>query len=136
MLSEEYIANVLKTASHDWPSIKGRLSNETVLEMLHAAIGMSTEAAELLDMLKKHIFYGKKLDLVNIEEEIGDSDWYKGLMVYALRCNRYATSFEQIWEKNIEKLRARYGESFSESCALNRDLEKERTILEKGKVQT
>ena len=33
--------------------------------------------------------------------------------------------------ENIEKLKARYGEKFSSDRAINRDLEKERMILEK-----
>jgi hypothetical protein len=36
-----------------------------------------------------------------------------------------------ILDTNIEKLKARYGEKFSSTKAINRDLEKERKILEK-----
>jgi hypothetical protein len=44
--------------------------------------------------------------------------------------NLYNLNIEEVWEKNIEKLRARYGEKFSSERAINRDLETERTILE------
>ncbi len=47
--------------------------------LLHAAIGLVTESAELLDAYKKHMFYGSKLDMVNVKEEIGDCFWYVAL---------------------------------------------------------
>ena len=40
-------------------------------------------------------------------------------------------NIESILDTNIEKLKARYGEKFSSDRAINRDLEKERMILEK-----
>jgi hypothetical protein len=63
---EKYIHGCLRTLSADMPAIKERLSDESTIHLLHAATGMVTEAGELLDMLKKHIFYGKDLDLVNL----------------------------------------------------------------------
>ena len=40
-------------------------------------------------------------------------------------------NIEDIHERNISKLKARYGEKFTSESALNRNLEKEREILEK-----
>jgi len=37
-------------------------------------------------------------------------------------------------DRNISKLKARYGEKFTETAALNRDLETERKILEGEKT--
>lgn len=130
MKSDEYIARVLMTESTDWDAIRKRLSGADMLRMLHAFIGIATEAGELLDALKKHIFYGKGLDIVNVEEELGDLDWYQSIAIHALRLNRYNTSWEQIWEKNIAKLQARYPDKFTSESAVNRDLAAERAILE------
>jgi hypothetical protein len=130
MDSEKYIEGVLKTESKDMEAIRGRLADDQTIRMLHAAMGMATEAGELVDMMKKHIFYGRELDLVNAEEELGDGNWYQGVMVAAMRLKGYQTSFEQIMEKNIAKLRARYGDKFSEEAALERDLDTERDVLE------
>lgn len=44
--------------------------------ILHGAIGMMTEAGEILDIFKKHIFYGKPVDVAHLKEEIGDFFWY------------------------------------------------------------
>lgn len=130
MTPEEYIDNVLITESSDMEAIKKRLSDPNIIRILHAAMGMSTEANEILDMLKKHIFYGKSFDVINMEEELGDSNWYQAVAIHALRLRGYHTSFEQIWDKNIRKLRSRYGKGFSEKRAMERDLDKEREILE------
>jgi hypothetical protein len=45
-------------------------------------------------------------------------------------CYQYNTNIGDILDKNIAKLKARYGDKFSSDRAINRDLETERTILE------
>ncbi len=125
MTPEEYIKNVLKTESVNIIKIRERLSSEYKIRLLHGAIGMVTEAGEIMDMIKKHIFYGADLDLTNLKEELGDSDWYRSII-----CDAAKFTIEEIWETNIAKLKSRYGEKFGETRALNRDLDKERKILE------
>ncbi len=96
-------------------------------ELLHAGMGLCTEAGEFLDALKKNIFYGKELDEVNLKEEIGDLLWY-----IALGCNALGTTIDECQAVNIDKLRERYPEGFKKGDALNRDLNVERKILEGG----
>ena len=38
----------------------------------HCAYGLVTESAEIMDMLKKHKFYGRDFNMVNLKEELGD----------------------------------------------------------------
>ena len=96
-----------------------------MVDLLHAGMGMQTESAEFTDMLKKHVFYGKPLDKVNLREELGDQLWYISVACEILEC-----TFEDIMSVNIDKLRARYPDGFTEYDAENRDLETERKILE------
>ena len=103
-----------------------RLMDDGTKRLLHAGIGLSTEAGEFLDALKKHIFYGKELDKVNLAEEMGDMFWYMAIVADEL-----GFEFEEVMEKNISKLKARYGEKFTEEKAENRDLNTERDILNK-----
>jgi NTP pyrophosphatase (non-canonical NTP hydrolase) len=103
------------------------LSRDKMQDLLHASMGLVTEAGEFQDMLKKHVFYGKPLDEVNLKEEIGDVLWYCAIALEAL-----GTDFESVMETNINKLKARYPEKFTEDKAENRDLVKEREILENG----
>jgi len=44
--------------------------------LLHMAVGISGEAGELLDAIKKHVIYNKPLDITNIIEELGDIEFY------------------------------------------------------------
>ena len=127
MDSKTYQKSALRTESNDFKSINDRIDSEKI-RLLHAAMGMQTEAAEFTDMLKKHIFYGKTLDKVNLKEEIFDMTWY---MAIALDVLGY--TFEEGFKTNIDKLKARYPEKFTEDSANNRDLETERQILENGK---
>ncbi|TDJ06425.1 MAG: hypothetical protein E2O68_04970 [Deltaproteobacteria bacterium] len=130
MNSKDYIKNAVKTESIDFKSMDERLSKDGLKRLLHAGMGLSTEAGEFLDALKKHIFYGKELDRVNLAEEMGDVFWYCAIVASELGIN-----FEDVMDKNIEKLKARYGEKFSEEKADSRDLTKERDILEKQNFQ-
>ena len=123
---KDYKEKALRTESYDMDSIKKRLTDEDTIRLLHSAMGLSTEANEFLDMLKKHIYYGKPLDLVNAKEEVSDTFWYCAVAVDVLK-----TTFEEVMSVNIEKLKARYPEKFTKENAINRNLEVERSILEK-----
>jgi NTP pyrophosphatase (non-canonical NTP hydrolase) len=112
-----------------------RLESPEAMRILHAAMGLCTETGELMDALKKHIFYGKTLDRVNLLEEGGDVCWY--LLVLS-DCLRDVTGpelcpFEEMIDRMLAKLRKRYPEKFTESNALIRDLDSERQVLE-GKM--
>ena len=122
MKSKEYIKQALMTESLDTDGIKERLCENH--RLLHAAIGASTEAAEVLDQLKKHIYYGRDLDKVNLFEETGDLFWYLAIIADELNF-----SFEEAMEHNIAKLKARYGDKFTRDKAINRDLKKELGVL-------
>lgn len=106
-------------------AMRDRLRDERTIRLLHAGIGLATEAGEILDQLKRHIFYGKELDVVNLKEEAGDGQWYTALL-----CNALEADLSEEQTRNIAKLRARYPDKFSEVKAENRDLAKEREILE------
>lgn len=107
-----------------------RFQNKKTIRILHAVIGLATESGEMLDALKKHLFYGKPLDTVNLVEEMGDQDWYLNLL-----CSVLDTTMELVENVNIEKLSARYGDKFSEDMALIRNLKVERQLLESKSQQ-
>ena len=123
--SDNYVENAIKTESVDFDKIKDRLSNKDTIRLLHAAMGASTETGEFVDMLKKHIFYGKDIDFVNAKEEIGDVLWYAAIAADVLK-----ETMNNIMTVNIKKLKKRYPDKFTENDAINRDTDEERTILE------
>jgi hypothetical protein len=123
--SDNYVQHVLRTDSPITPDLLARLQDPQTVRLLHAAIGLATESGELLDMLKKHIFYGRPLDRVNAREEVGDSQWYAGLAIDVL-----SSTMDEILTMNIDKLRLRYPEKFCESRAVDRDTVAERRLLE------
>jgi len=95
---------------------------------LHAVLGMGTETAEISDLFKKHIFYGKPLDPNKVYEEVGDLLWY-----IALLCDTMKLDLTKIKASNIAKLQARYPNKFSSQDALKRDEGKEKSALESQK---
>jgi len=95
-------------------------------DLLHSAMGISTEAGELLDNVKKTTFYGKPLDVVNLKEELGDMFWYAALL-----CNYLDTSFEEVMSANIDKLKVRYPEKWTHDKAINRNTEAEMKAVSK-----
>ena len=88
--------------------------------------GQISEVGEAVNMLKAHYVYGKDFDMPNIIEELGDIAWF-----WAGACTILGLDANDILQKNIEKLESRYPNNFTEYHALNRDLPKEREILEK-----
>ncbi len=104
-----------------------RLKDPNTVRLLHAAMGMVTESAEFLDMLKKHIFYGKPIDATNAVEEIGDCTWYERIGLSALD-----VEYAEMLLTNVRKLKARFPDKFNEASAVTRNLDKERQVLEGG----
>jgi|GEM_PF-622371 len=105
--------------------------------ILHAVIGISTEAGEMLDVMKKNIFYGKPLDrpaLLNLLEEAGDVCWYLfGILLDELGKELDAADpANACLVGNIAKLRTRYKDRFSRFDATHRDVVAEIEAMEQG----
>ena len=95
-------------------------------DTIHMLFGVTTEVGELMDVFKKYLAYGKPIDWVNVREELGDIMYY-----LASFCNINGIDLEDVLERNVRKLEARYPEKFNEQDALNRNLANEREILER-----
>jgi len=122
---DDYIRDAITTESIDFIGISDRIHSLRTIRLLHATMGLATEAGEALDALKKHIFYNRPLDTINLQEELGDIFWYAAILADA--CD---FTFEDTMQKNVAKLKARYPKRFTERDANTRDLELERRILE------
>jgi NTP pyrophosphatase (non-canonical NTP hydrolase) len=84
--------------------------------LTHAALGIAGEAGELVDAIKKHVIYGKPLDLANVREEIGDLRFYLEAL-----CNVLDLNDQTIIQENINKLAKRYKDlTYSSSAAIER----------------
>lgn len=123
---KSYVRNALRTESDHLQAFTRLCADPRKLRLIHAIMGLCTEVGELQDQVKKHLFYGKELDLVNLREEAGDLFWYLAIFADALG----EANFTNMLQKNIAKLRARYPEKFTEDKANNRNLEGERKALE------
>ena len=130
MNNKEYQKLAAVTESTDYEVIGERMKTVRAIRLLHAVLGLASEAGEIADQLKKHFFYGKPLDVVNLAEELGDLFWYQALMANELATTHPEINFDSIEETNIAKLKKRYGDKFSEHRAVTRNLDIERKILE------
>lgn len=82
-------------------------------------------AGRLLDYDKKMFAYGKFYN-PDLKQDNFAGLW-SALQCF---CHEYDIDLEDCMEKNIAKLRARFPEKFTSEHAINRDLVKERQILE------
>lgn len=123
MKPADYIKRAKRTEPKEY---KFKKTGSVTPRIEHAVMGIVTEAGELMDAIKKAKIYGEKLDKVNLVEEVGDLMWYIAILADELK-----TNFEEIWDKNIRKLKIRYPEKYTDKKASERDLNKERNELEK-----
>lgn len=85
------------------------------LDRLHMAVGISGEAGELIDCIKKEWIYNKSSDTTNIKEELGDLLFYIQGM-----CNIEGCTIPQLIGENIRKLTIRYPNKYSDRDAQER----------------
>jgi len=95
------------------------------IRLVHAVIGLITEADELLNGLMEYVMEGKELDRVNVLEECCDATWYLNLALDSV-----GFTAADVPRTLIPKLEARYERKFDAQKALNRNLEVERACLE------
>ena len=105
-----FVNAVTSNESKDYASFDGRLfelSKDVKIErLLTAAVGISAEGGEFLEIVKKIAFQGKPYDeasLNHLKIELGDVLWY-----VAQACMALDTTFDEILEMNVDKLKARY----------------------------
>lgn len=125
----EYIEQAMRTEAPITPEVDKRLKKAA--RLLHGAMGLCTETGEFMDALKRWIYYGKEPDFTNLEEEVGDLFWYCAIILDEIGFRTgEMLDFEKVQRKNIAKLKARYPDKFTEQCAIEREVEVEREVLE------
>lgn len=92
-----------------------------------AAARLANRSGEFADLaIKKAVFYGKPFNALPLVSLLTDMH-----LSIELLLQQAGYELTDARERNIAKLKARYGEKFSEAAALERNLENERAILEK-----
>ena len=108
----EFVSQTTSPASSDIAELMRRLTELEVENdcdvprLLTAALGISAEAGEFTEIVKKIILQGKPYNEENVfhlKRELGDICWY-----LAQACMALDTTFDEIIEMNVEKLKARY----------------------------
>ena len=110
----EFVYQTTSGPSQDYAQLLARMSDlETaddadVSRLLTAALGISAEAGEFTEIIKKIILQGKPYNEENVfhlKRELGDICWYLAQAFMALD-----TDFDEILKMNVEKLSTRYPE--------------------------
>lgn len=83
--------------------------------LIHAALGLTSDAGEFATIVKAFTIYGKHLNMQHMVEELGDILWF---VSYAADC--LGTDLKTVAEANIEKLRVRYPDKYSDAAAIAR----------------
>jgi NTP pyrophosphatase (non-canonical NTP hydrolase) len=110
----EFVRQTTSPASSDLAALLARIaeletSTDTdVPRLLTAALGISAEAGEFTEVVKKIVLQGKTYNeesVFHMKRELGDICWY-----LAQACMSLGTSFDEVLQMNYEKLSARYPE--------------------------
>ena len=121
----EFVEGVTSDESLNYAALLGRLNKLeleddcNVPQLLTAALGLTAESGEFTEVVKKIILQGKPYNEDNVfhmKRELGDICWY-----IAQACMALDTSFDEIIEMNVDKLKKRYpGGEFDVSKSENR----------------
>ena len=110
----EFVRQTTSPASSDFAALLTRLTelevsaDADVPRLMTAAFGISAEAGEFTEVIKKIFLQGKPYNEDNVfhlKRELGDICWY-----IAQACMALDTTFEEVLQMNYEKLSARYPE--------------------------
>ena len=109
----EFVRQTTSPASSNFAQLLARLTElETqdadVPRLMTAALGMTAEAGEFTEVVKKIFLQGKPYNEENVfhlKRELGDICWY-----LAQACMALDTNFEEVLQMNFDKLSARYPE--------------------------
>ena len=110
----EFVRQTTSPASSDFAALLTRLTeleasaDADVPRLMTAAFGISAEAGEFTEVIKKIFLQGKPYNEDNVfhlKRELGDICWY-----IAQACMSLDTTFEEVLQMNYEKLSARYPE--------------------------
>ena len=108
----DFVAGVTSPASSDFAELLRRFTELEIKSdcdsprLLTAALGLAAESGEFTEVVKKIILQGKPYtpdNVFHMKRELGDICWY-----IAQACMALDTTFDEIIEMNVEKLKARY----------------------------
>ena len=108
----EFVDGVTSEPSKDFAQLLKRMTELEVEDdcdlshLLTAALGLTAESGEFTEVVKKIILQGKpynKENVFHLKRELGDICWY-----IAQACMALDTSFDEIIEMKVDKLKARY----------------------------
>ena len=107
----DFVAGVTSMPSQDSAILQARIdelvaNGADIPHLLTAALGLTAESGEFTEVVKKIILQGKPYNQDNVfhmKRELGDICWY-----LAQACMALDTTFDEIIEMNVDKLKARY----------------------------
>ncbi len=80
--------------------------------LIDAAAGLAEEAGEVLGLVRKHVYMGHALDRDRLTRELGDALWCVAAVATSL-----GVTLEAVAAANLEKLRRRYPEGYSDEAS-------------------
>lgn len=83
--------------------------------LMNGVMGLNGEAGECIDMVKKAVFQGHKLDFEKLAKELGDVAWYLAVTAYAI-----GYDLDTVLKMNVKKLKERYPDGFDAERSNNR----------------
>lgn len=84
-------------------------------QLAYLALGLAGEAGEVADHVKKYIGHGHPLDAEKVKRELGDVLSYLAVIAKVL-----GAPLSEIAQINVDKLKARYPNGFTQDASLNR----------------
>lgn len=107
MTGTEYQQKAMRTASE-----------KSKMDLLkNGVMGLCGEAGECIDVVKKYLYQGHKLDKLKLKDELGDVLWYAAII-----CEALSITLDDVMGHNVKKLLLRYPDGFEAERSIHREV--------------
>lgn len=100
---------------NEYQELSSKTANHHEYALANFGLGITGEAGEVADLIKKAVFHNHNIDKDNICKELGDVLWYLSQIA-----SLAGIELDEVATKNIEKLKKRYPNGFDTERSINR----------------
>ena len=103
--------------ANEYQKLAMRTAKEECFNPCNLVMGLTSNAGECADIVKKHLWHGYEFNKSKLMKEFGDLLWY-----IALGCEMMDVTMSDVMQMNITELKSRYPDGFVKEGQVLQDI--------------